>query len=320
MTAGAVSPSPSPEPPPGASPSSSPSPSPEPEPEPEPGGSGHPSLSNSAHTSTRDGPSGTSMVGPSTCTIWSGGELVELRVCPAGESGAPAVGGGKRGQVATVQSFASRRRMGQELGKLRSDSVPAFVTLTIPRTCCPSPDGLADAIAALRMRFTRHWPDAALILKREHHASGVPHFHALVWLNTGKTLAWEVLQLQRWLRPAWSEILSVQARVKVDAARDCKAVKAYASGYLWRGKGYQLDAQGIHWGKWWTIWNREALPYAEPLVITGSPAMFHAVSRSAARAGYRGKMPRTNQPTVRFLAKGDPAEWARLAGLAGGVP
>ena len=247
---------------------------------------------------------------------------MELRVCPAGESGAPAVGGGKRGQVSTVQSWASRRRMGQFLGTLRSDSVPAFMTITIPQKCCPSPEGLADAIAALRKRFMRQWPGAALILKREHHASGVPHFHALVWLNTGKSLAWEVLQLQRWIRPAWSEILSYKGEVivDVDAARDSKTVKHYTSGYLWRGKGYQLDAQGVHWGKWWTVWNRDALPKAEPLVITGSPSMFHAVSRSAARAGYRGKMPRTNQPTVRFLAKHDPAKWADLAALHAGDP
>ena len=288
-------------------------------PSPEPGRSGPPSLSNSAHTSTLDGPSGTSVVRRSTVTIWGGGELVEARRCPPGESGAPAVGGGKRGQVSTVQSFASRRRMGQFLGKLDSASVPVFVTLTIPRTCCPSPEGLADALAALRMRFMRAFPAATLVWKREHHASGVPHFHALVWLNSGESLAREVYQLQRWLRPAWSEILAVQARVKVDAARDSKAVKHYASGYLWRGKGYQLDAQGIHWGRWWGVWNPDGLPYGERQIITGPDSMYHQVSRAAARAGYRGKQPRTNQPTVRFLAKGDPAEWARLAGLAGGV-
>lgn len=285
---------------------------------PEPGGCGLPSLSNSAHTSTRDGPSGPSR-DRATVTVWNGGELVEARLCPPGESGAPAVGGGKRGKVSTVQSFASRRRMGQFLGKLDSASVPAFVTLTIPRTCCPSPDGLAAALAALRMRFLRAFPDAALVLKREHHASGVPHFHALVWLNSGRPLAWEVHQLQRWMRPAWSEILAVQSRVKVDAARDCKAVKHYASGYLWRGKGYQLDAQGVHWGRWWTVWNPDGLPYGERQVITGPDSMFHAVSRAARRAGYRGKHPRTNQPTVRFLAKHAAAEWVRLAGqVAGG--
>lgn len=287
---------------------------------PEPGGCGSPSLSNSAHTSTRDGPSGPSR-GRATVTVWGGGELVEARLCPPGESGAPAVGGGKRGKVSTVQSFASRRRMGQFLGKLDSASVPAFVTLTIPKTCCPSPDGLAEALAALRMRFTRAFPGASLVWKREHHASGVPHFHALVWLNSGRPLAWEVHQLQRWMRPAWSEILAVQSRVKVDAARDSKAVKHYASGYLWRGKGYQLDAQGIHWGKWWGSWNPDGLPYGQVQVITGPDSMFHAVARAARRAGYRGKHPRTNQPTVRFLAKHSPAEWSRLAGLvAGGSP
>lgn len=285
----------------------------------EPGRFGHPSLSNSAHTRTQDGPSGTSMVSRSTCTVWAGGELVELRLCPAGESGAPAVGGGRRGQVSTVQSFPSRRRMGQFLGTLRSDAVPVFVTVTIPRSCCPSPDGLADALAALQKRFKRQWPDGALIWKREHHASGVPHYHMLVWLNTGKALAWEVLQLQRWFRPAWSEILSVQARVKVDAARDCKSVKAYTSGYLWRGKGYQLDAQGVHWGAWWGVWNRPGLPYADKVVTTGPVPMHHTGSRAAGRAGYRGKRPRTNQPTVRFLAKHDNMAWARLAVNAGGT-
>ena len=65
--------------------------------------------------------------------------------------------------------------MGQFLGTLRSDSVPAFMTITIPQKCCPSPEGLADAIAALRKRFMRQWPDAALILKREHHALSLIH-------------------------------------------------------------------------------------------------------------------------------------------------
>lgn len=250
-----------------------------------------------------------------TCTTWAGGELVELRICPAGESGMPLLGGGKRGQVATVQSFASRRRMGQYMGKLNSDSVPAFVTLTIPRSCCPSPDGLAEVLRQLRMRFTRRWPDAALIWKREHHASGVPHFHALIWLNSGATLALEVLQLQRWMRPVWSELLGVQSRVKIDPARDAKAVKAYTSGYLWRGKGYQLDAQGIYWGKWWGVWNPAGLPMAVETVTAIPGDVFHSGSRAAERAGYRGKMPRTNQPTVRFLAKHDSGAWARLAVL-----
>ena len=276
----------------------------------------HPCL-NSAHTRPQDDPSGASVVGLSSCIVWAGGELVELRLCPAGKSGAPAVGGGKRGQVSTVQSFASRRNMGQFLGKLRSDSVPVFVTLTIPPSCCPSPGGLAGIMAALQRRFKRQWPDGALIWKREHHASGVPHFHMLVWLNTGKSLAWEVLQLQRWMRPAWSELLSVQ--VKVDAAHNSKSVKSYTSGYLWRGKGYQLDAQGVHWGDWWGKWNPGRLPFGEEVVTTGPAPMYHGQSRAAERLGYRGKMPRSNQPTVRFLAKSDNLEWARLAVNAGGT-
>ena len=290
----------------------------------------HPCL-NSAHTKPQDDPSGASMMGLATCTVWAGGELVELRLCPEGKYGAPAVGGGKRGQVATVQSFASRRRMGQFLGKLRSDAVPAFVTLTIPDTCCPAPKGnpasedqaavmgLADIMAALQKRFKRQWPDGALIWKREHHASGVPHFHMLVWLNTGKTLAWEVLLLQRWMRPVWSELLGVKSRVEADAARDCKTVKHYASGYLWRGKGYQLDAQGVHWGDWWGKWNPSGLPFGEPVVVQGSESMYWGTVRAAGRAGYRGKRPRANQPTARLLAKGDNMEWARLAVNAGGT-
>ena len=290
----------------------------------------HPCL-NSAHTKPQDDPSGASMMGLATCTVWAGGELVELRLCPEGKYGAPAVGGGKRGQVATVQSFASRRRMGQFLGKLRSDAVPAFVTLTIPDTCCPAPKGnpasedqaavmgLADIMAALQKRFKRQWPDGALIWKREHHASCVPHFHMLVWLNTGKTLAWEVLLLQRWMRPVWSELLGVKSRVEADAARDCKTVKHYASGYLWRGKGYQLDAQGVHWGDWWGKWNPSGLPFGEPVVVQGSESMYWGTVRAAGRAGYRGKRPRANQPTARLLAKGDNMEWARLAVNAGGT-
>lgn len=274
---------------------------------------------NSAHTKPEDDPSGESMVGLATCTVWAGGELVELRLCPEGKYGAPAVGGGKRGRVSTVQSFASRRRMGQFLGKLRSDAVPAFVTMTLPDKCCPSPDGLADVLSALQKRFKRQWPGGALVWKREHHASGVPHFHMLVWLNTGKTLAWEVLQLQRWMRPVWSELLGVKSRVEADAARDCKTVKHYASGYLWRGKGYQLDAQGIHWGDWWGKWNPSGLPFGEPVVTTGPTSMYWGAKRAARRAGYRGKRPRANQPTARFLAKGDNMEWARLAVNAGGT-
>lgn len=288
-------------------------------PSPEPTGSGFPSLSNSAHTRTLDGPSGTSGVNRSTVTVWRGGELVEVRACPAGESGQPAQGGGKRGLVSTIQSFASRRRMGQFLGTLQSESIPAFITLTIPSWACPTPDALRAAMAALRHRFERAFPDGAAVWKREHHRSGVPHFHLLVWLNTGRPLSWEVLQLRRWLPSAWSEVLTIKARVNVQAARDAKAVKQYASGYLWRGKGYQLDAQGTHWGKWWGKWNVDRLPFAEPVVVQGPASMFHATVRAAGRAGYRGKRRRNGQPTARFLVKHNVDAWAILAERSGGT-
>lgn len=288
-----------------------------------------PSLSNSAHTRSQDGPQGPSSGGRSTVTVWRGGELVEARVCPEGESGQPLRGGGERGKVSTVQSFASRRRMGQFLGKLQGDALPAFVTLTIPPGVCPAPlpdpeDGepdratLPEVLAALRHRFARAFPSGAVVWKREHHRSGIPHFHMLVWLNTGQHLAREVYQLQRWLPGAWSEILTARARVNVQAARNAKAVKHYTSAYLWRGKGYQLDAHGINWGRWWGTWNQDALPYAERVTVQGPPAMYHAAVRVAGRLGYRGKVQRNGQPTARFLAKHGTETWVRHALLSGG--
>jgi hypothetical protein len=211
---------------------------------------------------------------------------------------------------------------------LEQDSVPAFGTLTIPAKLCPDPERLSQALAMLRKRFARRYPEAAIVVKREHHRSGIPHFHTLIWLGDGRTLAQWIAELRPWLRQNWAESLGVErARVGLDHPRDSKAVSHYVSSYLWRGKGYQLDARGVNWGRWWHIWagpGHERLPWSER-TETDAPAgrssvqdpgekFYWRMARAMRRAGYISRPLRRGSRSVRFIAP-KPAEVARLAEL-----
>lgn len=279
---------------------------------------GPPSLSYLSHTGPRPCPENVA-VGPASVTVWKGGETVEARVCPKGESGQPLQGGGRRGQVKTVMSQASKRELARFLGKLNTGAVVLFVTLTIPAKACPPPDQLAAIKRCMRKRFERAYPAHGAIWKREHHRSGVPHLHLLIYPPAGSDLRAEVQGLRRWLAGAWSESIGTRSRVAVEAAAKARKVKDYVGSYLWRGKGYQLDAHGVHWGKWWGTWNAQALPHAEPVTVQGPPAMYHAVVRASKRAGYRGRFQRPGQPSAGFLARHDPEPWVRLALANGGM-
>jgi len=221
-------------------------------------------------------------------------------------------GGGKRGVVSTVQSMQSRRRLGRLLAKLHQYSIPVFVTLTIAERCCPNSETLSQALEAFEARLRRRFPHAGCVVKREHHRSGVPHFHLLVWLGAGRPQQVDVEELREWLTDSWPKVLKVPGGVWVEEARSSRQVSRYVSSHHWRGKGYQLDSRGVDWGRWWLVWNKKNLPWAKVVTIEGDEDFYWRMHRAARHLDRLGKRYRLTAPTVRFY-EDDTGSWIRLA-------
>jgi hypothetical protein len=177
-------------------------------------------------------------------------------------------GGGKRSAV-TSFSADSRRRLMQEIAKIKVTELPHFVTLTYPAEF-PTARQSKKHLDTFAKRFRRRFPSGSFIWKLEPQERGAPHFHLLVW---GVSLA----ELRIFVPEAWYDIagggdykhyiwhigMAGNGNTHcVQAVRSFKGVWAYASKYL--GKTFDVAGwEGQFPGRFWGIVNRAAVPWAE---------------------------------------------------------
>jgi hypothetical protein len=164
----------------------------------------------------------------------------------------------KRGKI-TGFSRKSRKRMIQELSKVRRDSLPIMVTLTYPGEYSHDPKAWKNDLDNFVRRLARKFKNAAGVWKLEPQKRGAPHFHLFVW---GAGYA----ELLLWVALAWFQVVKsgdirhLHAGTRVEKVKSLSGSRWYASKYL----GKEVDGEGWEYpGRWWGIFQREKLPYGE---------------------------------------------------------
>ncbi|HEY3899612.1 MAG TPA: hypothetical protein VGM54_13410 [Chthoniobacter sp.] len=209
-------------------------------------------------------------------TFYPGGSLVKVSKLPGYES----YEGSARGIRGKIQGFSRKSRLAllQTTAKLdRSGERPKFVTLTYPGDYPRQFTEWKKDLDFFATYFIRRYPGAAFIWKLEPQERGAPHFHLLVWgvpfIN------------KEWLSQTWFQIVGsgderhLRAGTRVEDIRSWNGVMCYA-GKKYMGK--ECDAPR-NWpdyvGRYWGIYGRARMPFAEAVEVTFSARGLNRVHR-----------------------------------------
>ena len=198
-----------------------------------------------------------------------------------------------RGKISGF-SRKSRKRMIEQLAKLRDVRGGFFLTLTYPDDVPHTAEKAKRDLAALRKRLARRFPTVGGIwrlelkprLSGEHIGQLAPHFHLLVfgWVQR------EIL-VRMWLQLAWSRIVYEteapprKVRTQASSIRNRKHAARYASKYA--AKEEQLENCDIGlktvtlWGRRWSSFG--TLDGASSVCVTISAAQVVKLRRQAVR-------------------------------------
>ena len=163
-----------------------------------------------------------------------------------------------RGRVSDF-SHASRWRMIQRIGKLRTDQIPLFVTMTYPGEFDLDPREWKRDLDTFFKRLRRRFPQASAVWKLEPQQRGAPHYHLFIWG------VHEIL-LREWIAQAWYEVVNSGDHwhylkgTRVEAVRSWAGVRSYAAKYM--GKEQKRQEGWDFPGRWWGVFNAAKLPHA----------------------------------------------------------
>jgi hypothetical protein len=176
-------------------------------------------------------------------------------------------GGGKRGLV-TEFSPQSRLRLLRKMARI-APSRAVFVTLTYPERY-PSTARAKMHLRALLERIRRRYPQSSAFWRLEYQERGAPHFHLLFFELPFIPFA----TLRQW----WAEIVSAYVdgylpRVRIEKIRSHRGAMYYTAKYVAKmseegsvSAFFILDAY-LHAGRWWGIFNKYSLPYADSIYM-----------------------------------------------------
>lgn len=175
----------------------------------------------------------------------------------------------KRGVVAGF-SRKSQSHLTQTLAKVQRSALPVMLTLTYPGEYPRSPTVWKRDRRAFCDRFARRFPNAGFVWKLEPQKRGAPHFHLLAW---DKNLTpWELYaQVKNWIKRAWFEVVGsgdhnhLWSGTRAEVARSYGAVAKYACKYV--AKMVKDSDEWGNPGRWWGVHNRDAIPFADELIV-----------------------------------------------------
>lgn len=264
---------------------------------------------------------------PNEITLSAQGRFLKLRVCGGGNR----VGGGQRGNVSAF-SRSSRLRLLQKMATIKANGLNAvFLTLTYGQEF-PAPRQAKRHLDSFLKRISRRYANVSAIWRMEFQKRGAPHFHLLLFnlpfvQKEHISLWWgEVVGVQFWdtasfpIRPPFTRIEKLYSQ---------KHAARYVAKYVAKVEGanggfniasYLTDkGEFIHpvtgensgsIGRWWGVYNAEALPLADLVEIIANGAGTIAVNAlRRALAAIRWRV----EPDSRFgffLFEDNPYLWA----------
>ena len=184
-----------------------------------------------------------------------------------------------RGAV-TAFSRKSRKRLLElcarlDLAQIVREMPVIFITLTYAAQF-PSTEQSKQHLRAFLERIRRFAPDASGIWRIEYQERGAPHYHLILFNlpflpKRELTAMWgEIVGLQYWDN---SQALPRPPMTRIEAIRSPRKAMAYVSKYVAKSdsdsgsdSGFN-DVPYLHAGRWWGVFNREKLQFAEALAI-----------------------------------------------------
>ena len=179
-----------------------------------------------------------------------------------------------RGAISTF-SRKSRKRLLElcarlDLAQIVRQMPVIFITLTYPEQF-PSTEQSKQHLRVFLERIRRFAPDASGIWKLEYQERGAPHYH-FIFFNLPYLPKSE---LKQW----WAEIVGVEyldyssgkprpPMTRIESIRQPRKAMAYVSKYVAKHEDSSAvsvfnDVPYLHAGRWWGIFNREKLQFAE---------------------------------------------------------
>lgn len=240
-----------------------------------------------------------------------GASLIESRKYSDALSSYTYKGGGCRSVVSGF-SASSRRRLMQQLAKVRRDAVPIFLTLTYPNEWPLSPQEWKRHLHNFRRRFVRAYPQVSMIWKLEPQRRGAPHFHLFVFgIDTIE------VGFRQWLSETWYQVVAsgdekhLRAGTRVEYLRNIRGAFSYAAKYM--GKAVENREEWERPGRFWGVYGRDNLPvgvvFDVPLSWLEATDLHRFLRRYA-------KLPASGRPMLRVFVE-CPERWLDVLDICG---
>lgn len=256
-----------------------------------------------------------------TMTVEVYADVVKIKKTPLGNTRKIGVPNRKTSTRGHVKNFSrkSRKRMIEQLAKLRNPNNGFFFTMTYPDDVPHTPEKAKRDLAALRKRLLRRFPAAGGLwrieikprLSGDHVGQLAPHFHVLVF---GMPYRQNLMRL--WLQAAWSRIVYETSapprsvRTRADVIHSRKHAARYAAKYAAKEEPLENCNNGedfVTWGRRWGYFG--ALDFAVAVTVTRSASQIIELRRMVARwmrsrgSDYAQRVARAN-PHFGFSALG----------------
>lgn len=224
---------------------------------------------------------------------------------PVGARKAPC---GLRGKVGAFTEAARRRLVHlfatidhEQLAE--AGGAVLFLTLTTPPEYWQQPLSVYRALRRLRVRLSRRWPDAAGVWRREVGDGGMLHYHAVIFNVDFIPAGW---LRHAWRDCLGSDVTPRVHLERVRGDRVCRYVAKYCAKAAYEGRSNARDPHqggadegvphpgaggrlslsethnctqegngaentgesGVSGTRWWYVWNREKLPFADEITIS----------------------------------------------------
>lgn len=260
-------------------------------------------------------------------TLSAQGRLLKVSVCGGG-------GGGTKGKRSAVTLFsrASRLRLLQKMATIKSNGLKSvFITLTYGQNF-PSPREAKRHLDTFLKRVRRHHDGVSGFWRLEFQERGAPHFHLLLfglpYVPKEKIASWwgEIVGADYWDTSVFPNRVPF---TRIEALHSHKHASRYVAKYVAKadaeGGGFNIasyltdEGEFIHpqtgdncgsIGRWWGVFNADALPLADlvEIVVDGFGTFAVDVLRRAL-AATRWRI----DPDSRygfFLFEDNPYTWA----------
>lgn len=183
-----------------------------------------------------------------------------------------------RGSISAF-SRKSRKRLLEmcarlDLAQIVREKPVIFITLTYAAQF-PSTEVSKQHLRAFLERIRRFAPDASGIWRLEYQERGAPHYHLILFnlpflSKRELTAMWgEIVGLEWW---DTSRLLPRPPMTRIESIKQPRKAMAYVSKYVAKHEDSSSDSgfndvPYLHAGRWWGIFNKEKLQFAELVEI-----------------------------------------------------